>query len=208
MSSPKPSPAANPAAPAPSSDSSSTPGSSELSKNAQKKLLKQQAKEQAKAAKPTPTPAAAGAGGEGKKKEEEEEVDPTKYFENRCRDLKEREASGKVIYPHKFHASISIPQFVHQYGPMAIEKGDKLTETVTIAGRVYGKRSAGQGLYFYELKSQGAQVQVVADKRIDQDDWSVHQFARRGNTTNNNNTHTQQQYTRDIHRYTDTWVCR
>jgi lysyl-tRNA synthetase class 2 len=98
--------------------------SSELKRRekAQKKAEEKAAKEAAKSSKPAAT---------STKKAEEEEEDPTQYFENRKKAL---ESLGQNCYPHKFHVSISVPEFIKKYS--YLEKDSKLdTDEVTIAGK-------------------------------------------------------------------------
>jgi lysyl-tRNA synthetase class 2 len=77
-----------------------------LSKNALKKWQKQQDAAKKKAAKKAEQAAKGVVQGPGKKKEEEE-LDPTKYFENRSKQITDLEAAGKVMYPHKFQVDFS-----------------------------------------------------------------------------------------------------
>ena len=143
---------------------------------AQKRLAKQQAKEAEKAAKAeakaASKPAAAAAASSSEKKkaaspEDDEDVDPTQYFDQRVRELSEMKAAGKHrhLYPHKFHAALSIPQFQFEYKQMDIANGQRLEREVSVAGRVYNKRSSGSSLYFYDLQGQGERVQIVADRK-------------------------------------------
>jgi lysyl-tRNA synthetase class 2 len=69
-------------------------------------------------------------------------------------------SAGKKMYPHKYNATMSIPQFVAQYSARPLEKGERLPEAdkQSIAGRVYNKRASGASLYFYDLQSQGGKV--------------------------------------------------
>lgn len=146
---------------------------------AQKRLAKQQAKEAEKAAKAeakaASKPAASSASASSDKKkvsagEEEEEVDPTHYFDQRVRELTEMKAAGKHkhLYPHKFHAALSLPHFQYEYKQLDILNGQRLDREVSVAGRVYNKRSSGASLYFYDLQGQGERVQIVADRKSEQ----------------------------------------
>ena len=158
-------------------------------RSAQKRLQKQAQKEAEKAAKAAGKPPSV-AGVESKKKKtkgddaDDEEVDPTAYFDQRVRELTEMRASGKHrhLYPHKFHASMSIPQFQFEFSQVALSNGQRMEREVSVAGRVYVKRSSGASLYFYDLQAQGGAVQVVADKKSDKDDWSIHEHIKRGST--------------------------
>mmetsp|Transcript_3263 Transcript_3263/g.4492 ORF Transcript_3263/g.4492 Transcript_3263/m.4492 type:complete len:584 (+) Transcript_3263:119-1870(+) len=151
-----------------------------LSKNAQKKLEKQQKKDQEKAEKEAKKAAAAEQQKETKKKsaeEEEEDLDPTQYFSNR---LKSLETHGENAYPHKFHVSISIADFIAKYSHL--EKDSRLeSEIVSISGRLQSKRSAGQALFFYDVLEGGHKVQILADKRYYNGDFDkINAVLRRG----------------------------
>ena len=47
-----------------------------------------------------------------KGKEDEEEQDPTKYLENRKKWIVQQKEKGHNPYPHKFHVSITLNEFV------------------------------------------------------------------------------------------------
>ena len=79
---------------------------------------------------PRRSPAASSASASSDKKkvsagEEEEEVDPTHYFDQRVRELTEMKAAGKHkhLYPHKFHAALSLPHFQYEYKQLDILNG-------------------------------------------------------------------------------------
>jgi len=91
----------------------------------------------------------------------EEELDPTAYFENRCRAVVARKAAGDNPYPHKFHVDTRLPEIVAKYSDL--EAGAQLTEVpLSVAGRVMLKRSSGAKLVFYDLKADGVKIQVMA----------------------------------------------
>lgn len=124
--------------------------------------------------------APAPTGGKKKADEDDEQLDPSHYFENRKKEIDGLMAAGKKMYPHKFNNTMSIPQFVAQYSPLITEKGQRLSEVQSIAGRIYNKRTSGQSLIFYDLQAQGGKVQVIADKSTDKDDWEIHAHIKRG----------------------------
>jgi len=151
-----------------------------LSKNAQKKLEKQQKKDEERAAKDKAKAAAAEQQKDTKKKsaeEEEEELDPTQYFDNRVRSL---DAHGENAYPHKFHVTMSIENFIAKY--TYLDKDSRLeTEIVSIAGRLQSKRASGQALFFYDVLEGGHKVQILADKRHYTGDFDkINALLRRG----------------------------
>lgn len=87
-----------------------------------------------------------------------EEIDPTKYYENRIKYVKEAKAAGKNLYPHKFHVSISVTHFLEKYNHL--EKGVSLEEKVTVAGRVVTHRESGQKLFFLDIQGEGKKLQI------------------------------------------------
>ena len=116
------------------------------------------------AAPPKPAAAPKPAGAAGAVLDEEEDLDPSQYFEARTRAVAAERAAGRNPYPHKFGTTSDIIAYVAQYGD-AIEPGTQLEgETASLAGRVYAKRGQGK-LVFFDLKADGAKVQVMADPR-------------------------------------------
>lgn len=62
-----------------------------------------------------------------------EETDPTLYYENRVKALAAKKAKGINPYPHKFHVSMSLPEYVEKFS--SLEAGQRLEDTtVSIAG--------------------------------------------------------------------------
>lgn len=77
--------------------------------------------------------AAKPAAAKGKVQEDEEDLDPNQYFERRVKAVKDARDAGENPYPHKFHVSSSIPDFIAKYGHL--KEGEHLqTEEVSIAG--------------------------------------------------------------------------
>ncbi|KAL0039564.1 hypothetical protein WJX77_002057 [Trebouxia sp. C0004] len=116
--------------------------------------------------------------------EEAEDLDPNLYHERRVAAVKHAKASGSNLYPHKFEVSISLPDFVEKYDDLPdgvhLEDGT----VVSIAGRVYNKRASGTKLVFYDVQSDGVQIQVMADARVsgldDEAFGALHNTIRRG----------------------------
>ncbi|CAI9279180.1 unnamed protein product [Lactuca saligna] len=95
---------------------------------------------------------------------DDEDTDPTQYYENRLKTLAAQKAAGLNTYPHKFHVSMSIIEYVKKYE--SLNSGDHLEDIqVSLAGRVMSKRSSGSTLFFYDLHGNGGKVQVMADAR-------------------------------------------
>jgi lysyl-tRNA synthetase class 2 len=93
--------------------------------------------------------------------EEPEELDPTQYYQNRLNTIEELEHQGKSVFPHKFHASLRISEFVQRFN--SIGEGDHLEkEIVSVAGRILSKRGQGK-LMFYDLHGEGLKIQIMSD---------------------------------------------
>jgi lysyl-tRNA synthetase class 2 len=164
-------------------------GEEKLSKNELKRREKAARAAAAKAEKDA-AKAAAGAVAPSKKKttalaSDEDDLDPTAYFENRTKQLAELEAHGTSPYPHKFHVSISVPNFVATYSN--IEAGTHLDSTVvSVAGRLMSKRASGAKLHFYGLQADGSHIQVMSQIDTYNEDNNagayerIHALLRRG----------------------------
>ncbi|KAL3143670.1 Lysine--tRNA ligase [Trebouxia sp. C0009 RCD-2024] len=115
--------------------------------------------------------------------EEAEDLDPNLYHERRVATVKHAKASGANLYPHKFHVSTSLPDFVAKYKDLPDGSHDEDT-AVSIAGRVYNKRASGAKLVFYDVQSDGVRIQVMADARTSGLDEAafghVHNAIKRG----------------------------
>ncbi|KIZ04328.1 lysyl-tRNA synthetase, class II, partial [Monoraphidium neglectum] len=159
-----------------------------MSKSEYKKRAKALEKEKEKAEKAAKKAADAAAKPAAPKKaalldDSAEELDPTLYFENRVKFVEGRKAKGVNPYPHKWPVTSSIPEYVAKFKDL--EAGAQLKDvTVSLAGRVYTKRASGSKLLFYDLRGEGAKVQVMADARNsdkDEDGFLVlHNEAKRG----------------------------
>ncbi|CAI5014593.1 CRE_HP_G0086830.mRNA.1.CDS.1 [Saccharomyces cerevisiae] len=130
-----------------------------VSKSELKKRIKQrqvEAKKAAKKAAAQPKPASK------KKTDLFADLDPSQYFETRSRQIQElRKTHEPNPYPHKFHVSISNPEFLAKYAHL--KKGETLPEEkVSIAGRIHAKRESGSKLKFYVLHGDGVEVQLMS----------------------------------------------
>ncbi|KAL9974645.1 hypothetical protein ACROYT_G011706 [Oculina patagonica] len=155
-------------------------GEEKLSKNELKRRLKAEQKAKEKEAKQAQkaqsTPAA-----ENKKKDEldEESLDPNQYFKIRSQAVQALKSTSESPYPHKFHVSTSLTEFIEKYKDVA--DGTWAEETVTVSGRVHAKRLSGAKLIFYDLRGEGVKIQVMADARSSEQDFvAVHNKIRRG----------------------------
>ncbi|KAG5983110.1 Protein kinase [Claviceps digitariae] len=149
---------------------------SELKKR-QKLREKEAAKEKKAAANPKPQ-----ASGNKSAEAAEKELTPNQYFEIRSRTVNELHAQGKA-YPHKYHVNYDIRKFEDEFKHLKNGESDK-SRMIQLAGRVYVRRSSGSKLYFYDIRSDGVRLQVLAqadnldDKAASFDDQHVN--LRRG----------------------------
>lgn len=68
-------------------------------------------------------------------------------------------------YPHKFHVSISLENFIEKYAD-TLGDGQSLDDVpVSVAGRVHAIRESGAKLIFYDVRGEGVKVQVMANVR-------------------------------------------
>lgn len=171
----------------PAQDPAPAPAAAEGEEKLSKNELKRRAKA-AKAAKAKAEKAAARAAKEAanpkKKKQvvEEEILDPNAYKENREAMVKTMEAEGTTPYPHKFHVDYRIPDYEEKFMPATTE-GERLTDQVSIAGRIASVRGQGK-LFFYDLRGDGAKVQIMSDLRTyaEGEDafYKIHRTIKRG----------------------------
>ncbi|KAJ3678059.1 hypothetical protein LUZ60_001862 [Juncus effusus] len=153
-------------------------GSETISKNALKKEQKKKQKEEEKRLKEeeNKNKAAQAASSKAQKTVSiDDETDPTKYYENRLTTLDSVKASGENPYPHKFEVCMQIAEYIEKFGNLA--DGDRLTDSVSIAGRIMNKRASSSKLFFYDLYGGGFKVQVMAsagDSELDETEFSRH----------------------------------
>ncbi|KAK9510250.1 hypothetical protein O3M35_005073 [Rhynocoris fuscipes] len=133
-----------------------------VSKNELKRRLKaeQKAKEKANKEKAKPV--------EVKPKENkvnEEDVSPNEYFKIRTKAIQDLKAANLNPYPHKFHVSISLTDFIDTYNHL---KDGEIIENkeVSVAGRVHAIRESGTKLIFYDLRGEGVKLQVMGNAKM------------------------------------------
>jgi len=154
-----------------------------ISKNELKRRLKAEKKEKEKAEKQAAAAAAKPANPAKKEAsgavEDEEILDPNQYYKIRQQSIANWKKQGENPYPHKFHVSTSLVDFIEKYNN--IEAGTWNDEEVSVAGRIHAKRLSGPKLIFYDLRGEGVKIQIMADQRSsDQDFGQIHGKLRRG----------------------------
>eukprot|EP01134_Creolimax_fragrantissima_P001370 CFRG1370T1 len=142
--------------------------------------LEQKAKEKAEKAASTPAPTQKASDIAQKAEDDEANLDPRQYFEMRNKQVQAMKTTGSMNpYPHKFHVSMSIEEFISKYS--SLEAGERRSDDViSIAGRIHSKRASGTKLIFYDLTGMGFKCQVMADAREMENFAAIHGAIRRG----------------------------
>lgn len=99
---------------------------------------------------------------------QDEQPEPTAseskhYYEARSELVQQLKAEGgaRTPYPHKWEVDHSIQKILESYDKVCTENGNYLEQSVVSAGRVTSIRKMGNNLFFIDVKSNGAQVQVI-----------------------------------------------
>uniref|UniRef100_A0A914E2S2 Lysine--tRNA ligase n=1 Tax=Acrobeloides nanus TaxID=290746 RepID=A0A914E2S2_9BILA len=100
-----------------------------------------------------------------KKEKELEPSDPAAYYQMRYQMIEERRGKGDNPFPHKFHVSISLVNFIKKYDPLVQNDQVLEEETISVSGRVFSKREAGAKLRFYDLHGECTRLQVLANAK-------------------------------------------
>lgn len=102
-----------------------------------------------------------------KKKYNLADLNPNQYFNIRSRQIdeyrqaNEKDSSAFNPYPHKYHRTMTVPEFAKKYADL--KRGETLSDTeVKLTGRIMTKRESGAKLRFYVLKGDGVQIQIMA----------------------------------------------
>jgi len=84
---------------------------------------------------------------------------------------------GNSAYPHKYHVSVSLYEFIERYSHL--ENGASIEDQVSVAGRVMNKRVQSKALVFYDLHggSDGSlKLQIMAHKQHYANEEAFHQI--------------------------------
>ncbi|BEJ11360.1 hypothetical protein CspHIS471_0107820 [Cutaneotrichosporon sp. HIS471] len=141
-----------------------------VSKSELKRRQKQREVEKKKAAKAAEkaasAPAQSSKAGAAAAAAAEEQLDAAAFYELRSNAIKKlRETKNPDPYPHKFHVSTGIPAFVEEWAVEGkVPEGEtvEVEKPITVAGRVQTIRASGNKIRFYDLRADGAKVQVLA----------------------------------------------
>ncbi|XP_054729812.1 lysine--tRNA ligase isoform X1 [Anastrepha obliqua] len=96
----------------------------------------------------------------------EEEISPNEYFKLRSAAVIDLKKSPETHpYPHKFHVSISLEDFINKYE--SLKEGEMLEDvSLSVSGRVHAIRESGVKLIFYDLRGEGVKLQVMANAKL------------------------------------------
>ncbi|KAI1716527.1 tRNA synthetases class II (D, K and n) domain-containing protein [Ditylenchus destructor] len=93
-------------------------------------------------------------------------VDAREYTNMRIAMIERIRATGENPYPHKFHVSIALSEFVNTYNPIITENDTVLDDTiVSVAGRVFSKRESSKKLIFYDINGECSRLQILANAK-------------------------------------------
>jgi lysyl-tRNA synthetase, class II len=86
----------------------------------------------------------------------------------RSRQIRElKQTQNPNPYPHKFHVTRSIVDYISEYGKEgripAGTKAENVTES--LSGRIHNVRASGSKLVFYDLHGEGQKVQIMATQQ-------------------------------------------
>jgi len=69
-------------------------------------------------------------------------------------------------YPHKFHTTHAIIDLIKEYEIKCKENGQFKEEEVSIAGRIYAKRTSGRHLIFMDIFGDNSKIQILAHSKF------------------------------------------
>ncbi|KAJ2617889.1 lysyl-tRNA synthetase [Coemansia sp. RSA 1365] len=140
-----------------------------VSKSELKRRAKQRDKEAKKAQAQAQAPAASS---KASKSNAEDDLSPNQYFEIRNRAVDKMREEGPYPYPHKFHVTMSMTDFIEKFGDMKAGESKPDVE-ICLAGRIHNIRAAGAKLRFYDLHAEDRKVQIMASAKDAERDFAV-----------------------------------
>lgn len=86
------------------------------------------------------------------------------YYKLRLQTLQQLKDGGINPYPHKFHVSTSLTEFINKYNHL--KEGDILEDvTLSLAGRIHAIRESGAKLRFFDVRGEGVKMQIMANAK-------------------------------------------
>lgn len=86
------------------------------------------------------------------------------FMEYKTQMMDQYTADGHQTHPHKFSVTHTTSELKAEFDTEELEAGTKLETVVSVAARVYNKRSSGTKLIFYDVLNDGVKLQVLARK--------------------------------------------
>jgi lysyl-tRNA synthetase, class II len=114
---------------------------------------------------------------------EETELDPSKYTENRKNWLQSRRDKGENPYPHKFHRTHRVDEFVKEFESITTENEFLEDRPISVTGRVNTIRGTGKHLVFYDIVGDSHKIQIMANRKFfegSEEFTKIHSTIRRG----------------------------
>ncbi|KAG9238923.1 putative Lysyl-tRNA synthetase, cytoplasmic [Amylocarpus encephaloides] len=137
----------------------------QVSKSELKKRQKQRQKVVEKAKKEATAPPKPITAKKSNAEADEKELNPNQYFEIRSRNInKLRQTKNPNPYPHKFHVNYDLRKFVKEYESLKSGEHKKEIE-IRVGARIYNKRSSGNKLVFYDVRTEGVKVQIMCQSQ-------------------------------------------
>lgn len=152
-----------------------------VSKSELKKRQKQRQKDAEKAEKLAIQKAKNDANPSKAPKKKEADLTPNQFYEIRSRQVDElRKTHSPNPYPHKFQVTHSLKDVLEAYKDL--KRGETLQDiSVSVAGRIHAKREAGSKLKFYVMRSDGVQIQIMAQAQDSLEPFEeAHELIKRG----------------------------
>ncbi|CAG2067068.1 unnamed protein product, partial [Timema podura] len=87
------------------------------------------------------------------------------FFRLRTQAVSQLKETDQHPYPHKFHVSISLEEFIEKYSHLKDGEIFEATEE-SVAGRVHAIRESSAKLIFYDLRGEGVKIQVMANAKL------------------------------------------
>jgi len=85
------------------------------------------------------------------------EVGEQEYYQSRVAQVSSLGLEG---YPHYFEVTLTIPEFRKLYD--GLEKEQQSTDIVSVAGRIYANRGHSKKLFFFDLRGDSEQIQILS----------------------------------------------
>ncbi|KAK6616947.1 Lysine--tRNA ligase [Polyplax serrata] len=137
-----------------------------MSKNQQKRLLKAKKKEEEAALKEKKKEAQVGKSLKAQENDINiDKISPNEYLKLRSQAITELKERGENPYPHKFTVTISLQDFILEYGDLPLGYIEE-SKVVNVAGRIHSIRDSSSKLKFYDLRGEGVKIQIMANAKL------------------------------------------